>query len=129
MTTLARLLRAAAALTCLPALAHAGALERQLAKLDPEERAHQACAIKGLPLMSKEKHIGADRLKSDITSRSTFKDNRVVSTGAAVRANHRWYKATYDCVVSGDQMKALTFTYELGEEIPESKWEDLGLWP
>jgi hypothetical protein len=31
------------------------------------------------------------------------------------------------CVTS-DQMKATSFTYELGAEIPEAKWEDLGLW-
>jgi hypothetical protein len=30
--------------------------------------------------------------------------------------------------VTPDQMKATSFTYELGAEIPEAKWEDLGLW-
>ena len=34
----------------------------------------------------------------------------------------------FKCDVSPDQMKALTFTYEIGKEIPEAKWEDLGLW-
>jgi hypothetical protein len=30
--------------------------------------------------------------------------------------------------VTPDQMKALSFTYELGAEIPETKCDDLGLW-
>ena len=33
-----------------------------------------------------------------------------------------------DNVLTPDQMKATSFTYELGAEIPEAKWEDLGLW-
>jgi hypothetical protein len=118
----------ALAVACLPAVARAGSWERALAKLDPEERAHQACAVMGLDLIVKEKRLKVDRLKSDITSRSTFKDNRVLSKGAAVRANHHWYRLKYDCKVTQDQMKALSFSYELGNEIPEDRWEDLGLW-
>ena len=38
------------------------------------------------------------------------------------------YGLQFKCDVTADQMKALTFTYEIGKEIPEAKWEDLGLW-
>ena len=70
----------------------------------------------------------ADRLKTGITSDAVFSGDRVVTKGGAVRANHHWYTISFDCKVTKDQMKALTFTYEVGAEIPESKWEDLGLW-
>jgi hypothetical protein len=39
-----------------------GTIKEQMAKLDPEERAHQACAIKGLEVIRKDKKLpGADQ--------------------------------------------------------------------
>lgn len=37
----------AATLSLLSAVAHAGNIDRQMEMLDPEERAHQVCVIKG----------------------------------------------------------------------------------
>ena len=37
-----------AALCCLPIAAQAGPMDKAMQKLDPEERAHQACSIKGV---------------------------------------------------------------------------------
>jgi hypothetical protein len=65
-------------------------------KLDPEERAHQVCGIKGIDTIRREGKLP--------------------------------YGLQFKCDVTADQMKALTFTYEIGKEIPEDKWEDLGLW-
>jgi hypothetical protein len=45
-----------------------------------------------------------------------------------VRAKSHWYSVKFKCDVTPDQMKALSFTYEIGPEIPEAKWDDLGLW-
>lgn len=104
-------------------------MDRVLQKLDPEERAHQACSLRGLDAIRKGTHLKAiDRIKSSSRSLATFKDNVVIANGAALRAGHRWYALTYKCAVSDDQMKAKTFDFKLGAEIPEDKWEDFGLW-
>lgn len=104
-------------------------MDRVLQKLDPEERAHQACSLRGLDAVRKGTHLKAiDRLKTSSRSLATFKDNVVTANGAALRAQHRWYALKYTCAVSDDQMKAKTFDFQLGAEIPEDKWEDFGLW-
>lgn len=104
-------------------------MDRVLQKLDPEERAHQACSLRGLDAIRKATRLkGIDRLKSSSRSLATFKDNIVTANGAALRAGKSWYALTYKCTVSDDQMKAKTFDFKLGAEIPEDKWEDFGLW-
>jgi Domain of Unknown Function (DUF930) len=110
-----------------PALS--GTIKEQMAKLDPEERAHQACAIKGLEVIRKDKKLpGADRLKAGIFGRAAYVGNEITAKGGAVKAKNRWYKLAFSCTVTPDQMKATAFTYEIGAEIPQNKWEDLGLW-
>jgi hypothetical protein len=122
-------LAAAAAFTwSLPALADAS-MDRVFLKLEPEERAHQACDLKGIDAVRKGSKLRkVDRVKSSTSKAATFKDNVVTASAAAVRANHRWYALTFTCAVSDDQMKATSFDFKLGAEIPEAQWEDLGLW-
>ena len=108
-----------------PLAAQAGSINDQLMKLDPEERAHQVCVIKGIDTIRREGKLPkADRLKTSITGRAA----QVATKGGAVRAKSHWYGLQFKCDVTPDQMKALTFSYEIGKEIPEDKWEDLGLW-
>jgi hypothetical protein len=112
-----------------PLGASAANLSDQLMKLDPEERAHQVCVIKGIETIRREGKLPkADRLKTSITGRAAFTGTQVAAKGGAVRAKSHWYGLQFKCDVTADQMKALTFTYEIGKEIPEDKWEDLGLW-
>ncbi len=107
----------------------AGSLERALMKLPPEERAHQACVAKGLETVRRDKRLSkADRLMPDTFKRATFDGSVVSAKGAAVRANAHWFALTFDCTVTGDQLKALAFTFQLGNEIPPEKWDDVGLW-
>jgi hypothetical protein len=104
-------------------------MDRVLQKLEPEERAHQACSLKGLDAIRKGTHLKRiDRLKTSSRKLAVFKDNVVTANGAALRANHRWYALKYKCAVTDNQMKAKTFDFELGAEIPEEEWEDYGLW-
>jgi hypothetical protein len=123
-----RLLTLASLLLC-PIVAQAGNINDQLMKLDPEERAHQACIIKGIDTIRRDGKLPkADRLKTSISGRAAFTGTQVAAKGGAVRAKSHWYGLKFKCDVTPDQMKALTFTYEIGKEIPEGKWEDLGLW-
>jgi hypothetical protein len=104
-----------------------GTIKEQMAKLDPEERAHQACAIKGLEVIRKDKKLpGADQ--DGHLRPGGYVGNEITAKGRAVKAKNRWYKLAFSCTVTPDQMKATAFTYEIGAEIPQNKWEDLGLW-
>ncbi len=104
-------------------------MDRVLKELDPEERAHQACTLRGLGAIRQGTHLrGIDRIKSSTHSRAVFKNNVVTATSGAVRAGHHWYSLKYKCAVTDDQMKAKSFDFQLGAEIPEDKYEDYGLW-
>ncbi len=110
--------------------AGANSMERVLAKLEPEERAHQACMLLGVDKVRKDKALPhADRMKTSVLGRAKFTGTRVTTTGGAVRADHHWYRLNFDCTVTPDQMKATAFTYKIGPEIPRDKWDDIGLWP
>lgn len=119
-----------AALVLWTGTAGANSMDRVLAKLEPEERADQVCMILGMEKVRKDRALPhADRMKSEVLGRAKFTGTRVTTTGGAVRANHRWYRLSFDCTVTPDQMKATAFTYKLGAEIPREKWDDIGLWP
>ena len=120
---------AAAGCALASASAIAGSIKDQLAKLDPEERAHQACVIKGIDTIKHDRKLpGADSMKTGIFGRAVFAGDVVTAKGGAVRAHNHWYKLKFDCTVTPDQMKATAFNYEIGAEVPPDKWEDLGLW-
>lgn len=109
--------------------ATSGSIKDQLAKLDPEERAHQACVIKGIDAIKHDRKLpGAESMKTGIFGRASYTGEVVTAKGAAVRARNHWYKLAFNCTVTADQMKATAFTYEIGAEIPQAQWEDLGLW-
>ena len=104
-------------------------MDDTLMKLEPEERAHQACILRGIDTLKRSKKLSRiDRLKTSILSRATFDGSTVVAKGAAVRAHGQWYHLKFTCDVGQDQLKATSFDYELGAEIAEDRYEDLGLW-
>lgn len=125
-----RSLRWLAAIVLCPLAANAGSMDRILEKLAPEERAHQACVILGMKKIRKDRKLRhADRLQTSVLSPATFTGTRVAGDGAAVRADHHWYRVEFDCTVTKNQMKATAFTYKIGKEIPRDEWDDIGLWP
>jgi hypothetical protein len=110
-------------------VADAGPIDQALMKLGPEERARQVCIIKGIETVRKDKRLRqADRMKTSILQPAQFTGTVVTATGGAVRMQHHWYVLKFTCEVTDDLMKAKTFTFELGDEIPKDKWEDYGLW-
>jgi hypothetical protein len=113
-----------------PTVSYADAnMDRVFKELEPEERAHQACNLRGIDAVRKVAHLkGVDRITPSIFNPAKFKDNIVTAKGGAVRAHDHWYHLDFTCAVTADQMKATSFDFKLGEEIPQDKWEDFGLW-
>jgi hypothetical protein len=116
-------------LISVPALTRAATLEQSLAKLDPEERSRQACAAKGLDIMRKDPRLRkADRINASVTKPAVLKGTALTAPDGAVRVANKWYAVSYACQLSPDLMKATTFTFTLGQEIPKTDWEKNGLW-
>jgi hypothetical protein len=104
------------------------ALERALVKLAPEERANQACVIKGLPIVKKDPRLRkADRITTSNFGPPVLDGTHLIAKGGAVRTGDHWYALSFTCELSPDLMKAQSFTFSMGKEIPKDAWEDLGL--
>lgn len=113
----------------LPEAALSASSERLLEKLAPEFRAHQACIYRGLDAVKRERLLRkADRMKTSIFSQAVLTGTKLVAKGGAARANGHWYALNFSCDLTPDLMKATSFSFTLGAEIPEQEWEDLGLW-
>ncbi len=109
--------------------ASAQSMDKQLAKLTPEFRSHQVCILRGLEAVRREPTLRkADRMKTSIFSPAELAGTRLTAKGGAVRAGNHWRAMSFTCDLSADLMKATSFTFVLGREIPQGEWEDLGLW-
>ncbi|MCW5693736.1 MAG: DUF930 domain-containing protein [Pseudolabrys sp.] len=113
----------------MPLVASAATLEDSLAKLTPEFRSHQACILRGLPAVRSEQALRrADRMKTSIFKPAVLNGTKLTAPGGAVRSAGHWYALSFTCDLTSDWMKATTFTFKLGPEIPKTDWERLGLW-
>jgi len=111
----------------IPTAASAMSLAQSLKRLEPTTRMLQVCDIEASKQISK-KQKGVDRVVSEAASAPRTSGDQVIAKGAAFRAKGHWYAFQYTCRVSSDHMKALSFTYKLGKEIPRSKWDAYELW-
>ena len=66
----------------------AASMNDVMMKLEPEERAHQACILRGIDTINRSKKLkGVDRLKTSILSRATFDGTTVVAKGGGLITN------------------------------------------
>ncbi len=116
-------------LACAPETVVCGSMEQALAKLAPEERSHQACILKGLEVVRRDPRLRrADRMKTSILTPAVLQGTTLAARGGAVRSGDRWYSLSFTCSLTENLMKATSFAFVLGEEIPRQRWDDLGLW-
>ena len=94
-----------------------------LNKLDPATRLEQICDLEA---MSRISH--ADRAKSDVVSHPIHSGNTLTANGGAFRQKGKWYQFSFMCKATPDHLKVVSFSYKVGELIPEEKWSNYGLW-
>ena len=115
--------------TLLTTGAAAESMERSLAKLTPEFRSHQVCILRGLEAVRREAALRkADRMKTSIFSQAVLAGTKLTAKGGDVRYGNHWRALSFTCDLTADLMKATSFPYVLGRDIPQGEWEDLGLW-
>lgn len=92
-----------------------------LKDMAPQERMVQVC---NMDAMGK---LDADRLVDYTFSSPQIDDNTVTADGAAYRRNGHWYKVSYSCNTSKDQMEVLKLSFTKGDEVPKDQWTQLNL--
>ena len=51
-----------------------------------------------------------------------------MAKGGAFRSRKKWYELRYTCTAAPDHLSVISFSYNIGAEIPEDKWKGYGLW-
>jgi hypothetical protein len=100
-----------------------------LKKLDPQTRLEQVCDLEAMSRIDRDANpYHPDRAKTDVISHPLHAGDTVTGKGGAFRSKGRWYSFSFTCKGTPDHMKVLSFSYKIGDAIPESKWASLGLW-
>jgi hypothetical protein len=103
--------------------------ERSLQMLAPAERLEQLCDYTAMTrIRTEKKEFRPDRAVANAMAEPQTKADTIEVTGGAFRSKKKWYALSYRCTATSDHLKILTFTYTVGEEIPEAKWASFGLW-
>lgn len=100
-----------------------------LDSLEPVTRMIEVCDIAVSDRIAKEtKYKRIDRVVAAAAAETVAKGDIVNAPGAAFRDRGHWYGLRYSCSVTPDHMATKTLRYAVGHEIPESVWEQYGLW-
>ena len=99
-----------------------------LGRLDPQTRLEQVCDLEAMKRIKREKKFPADRAQGAASAEPKTDGHTLTATGGAFRSKGAWYELSFVCQASPDRMKVLSFEYQTGKAIPESKWENYGLW-
>lgn len=95
----------------------------ELKQLDPATRLEQRCDVEAMERITKhEQHLSADKVLAYAFSDPVVQDHAIIADGAAFRSRERWYKLSFACQTSDDQMTVMSFKYTIGDEVPESEW-------
>lgn len=104
-------------------------IEAMLKRIDPADRLEQICDYAAANRIGHDKNpYHPDRAVIDSISPVKIKGNTVVGSGGAFRSRGQWYQFSFVCKTTPDRLKILSFEYQIGERIPEDKWDDYGLW-
>lgn len=125
------LLALAGAGLALPGVCAADArLEASLLRLEPETRLEQVCDIAVMQrIRGDASPYRPDKVLAGARAEPRLVGDTLDSVGGAFRSGGQWYKLTFECQATPDRMRVLSLSYSIGAQIPESDWEDFGLYP
>jgi hypothetical protein len=113
----------------MPAGAASKRVEKKLEILDPMTRLEQICAIETMSRVHKDKNPHRpDRAIIYALAAPVLKGDTVTGEGGAFRSKGKWYRYSFTCKATADHMAVSSFSYKIGDPIPEEKWESYGLY-
>ena len=103
--------------------------EKMLQRIDPSERLEQVCEYAALTKIGHDNRpMRPDRVVMDSISAPKVDGDSMSGSGGAFRSKGKWYQFEFNCQATPDRLKVQSFSYRLGEQIPEDEWERYGLW-
>jgi hypothetical protein len=102
---------------------------RSLQQLGPQERLEQLCDYTAMARIRKDQRdFRPDRAVASAVSEVKVKNDTIEAKSGAFRSRGKWYALSYNCTAAPDHLKVVSFSYKIGDEIPEEKWATYGLW-
>lgn len=103
-------------------------IDNSLDHLDPMTRLEQLCAIEAMNRVRKDdKTYRPDRAITYALDKPTLDGHTMSGKGGAFRSRGKWYQYSFTCSATPDHKTVSTFTYKIGDPIPEDQWETYGL--
>jgi len=103
-------------------------VERMLEQLDPDARFEQVCDLEAMQRIGKDKAYRPERTIVSALATPKIADTTMSGAGGAFKSKGQWYQFSFTCKTTGDHMQVLSFSYKVGEPIPQAEWEKNGLW-
>jgi hypothetical protein len=119
----------AVCLLAVPGHAKKSRIEQSLSDLDPSTRLEQLCAAETMSRVHKDRNPHRpDRAVIYAMAKPVLDGDTLSGDGGAFRSKGQWYRYSFVCKASPDHMAVTSFTYRIGEPIPEDLWETHGLY-
>ncbi len=104
-------------------------VEPKLQILDPATRLEQICAMEAMARVHKDDNpYRPDRAITYALAAPTIKGDTMIGNGGAFRSKGKWYRYSFTCKSTEDHMTVSSFSYKIGNPIPEDQWETYGLY-
>jgi len=104
-------------------------LERTLKLLMPTDRMAQLCDYTAMTRIRKDMpKFRPDRAVANASVEIIIAGDTMEAKGGAFRSQGIWYALSYTCKTDREHLKVLSFTFHVGDVIPQEKWAGYGLW-
>ncbi len=101
---------------------------KALAQLDPQERVVQLCNLEAMEQVQRWKaDFEPDFVVAYALGRVKISGGTLTASGAAFRSKRQWWRIAYSCTVTADRDAVVDFAFSVGDAIPSTRWQDLGL--
>lgn len=99
-----------------------------LPRLAPDERVEQLCGLEAMgQIHAWQSGFEPDRVSAYATADTRYAGHVLRAEGAAFRSRRRWYGLRFECTISADLKRVTAFAFQVGEPIPQARWQALGL--
>jgi len=103
--------------------------EARLQSLDPTTRLEQVCAMEAMSRVGKDPNPHRpDRAIIYALAAPVVRGDTMKGDGGAFRSKGKWYRYSFNCQAAADHMSVSSFSYKIGDPIPEDQWETYGLY-
>lgn len=99
-----------------------------LATFASDERMVQLCDLKAMDQIRRWRtDFQPERVVPYATAQEKITGTTIAANGAAFRSRGNWYRLKFRCELAGDGESVVGFEFLVGDLVPRTQWDELGL--